>query len=116
MFVNIWRLCVPTSWQLENLSTMNESLDGSSCNIPKEWLEDDDRDGTNDADSFNSLKPTFDSTFHNIYGNEKRYKTEGDDEDNISITKPTTMVDLGLYQGSTFNSHSEIESQVLNWG
>ena len=57
-----------------------------------------------------------DSTFHNIYGNEKRYKTEEDDEDHISITKPTTMADLGLYQGSTFNSHSEIESQVLNWG
>jgi len=95
---------------------MNESSEGSTCNIPKEWFEDDDQYDILDSDSSNSLKSSFDCTADEF----DRYKKDDFDENSNERNEVTrnqqTLFDIGLVEGSTFDSHSELESHILHWG
>ena len=68
---------------------MNESSDGSSCNIPKEWFED---------------------------GNDELDCKKNPKEENYVINKRRPMFEFGLFEGSTFDSHEVLQSQILHWG
>ncbi len=62
---------------------MSDSSDGRSFDIPKKWFED---------------------VHQNIDYDEKEI------DDNYAITKPQTAMEVGLFEGNTFNSHSDLEA------
>ena len=74
---------------LDYLSTMNDSSDGSSVDIPKEWFED--------------VIPIIDNNDKEI-------------DNNYGIPKQQTMKETGLFEGNAFCSHSDLEAQILHWG